>query len=296
MDERDSMSLLEAWFLAWRHRWLVFGISSVAVALALVFVLTVTPRFRAEVLLKPSDNRSQSGFSSQMGGLGGLGGLASLAGLNLGADTSAESVAVLSSREFAAVFIQDQNLVPVLFANKWDATQNRWKDSRVEDQPDIRDAVKYFNQNIRNVQEDKKTGFVRMTIEWTDPKVAADWANLLVVRVNETMRNRALVEAEANVAFLKQELTSADVLPLQQSIARVLENELQKLMFAKSNRDYAFKVLDRAEPPRRKFFPQRTLIVISAFLFGVATAVTFILIRHQVRIAHKLHQDPRPGA
>ena len=276
----DPVGLIESWFIVWRHKWLVVASVLLAAGVALAYVLTADSWYRAEVLLKPVDNRSSQGL---LGSLAQLGGLASLAGLNLSGGNTAEPLAVLTSHEFTSAFIDQQNLLPVLFRKKWDAVNKRWKSSDVEDQPDVRDGVKFFDRKVRSVEEDRKTGLVRMYVEWTDPKVAADWANLLVAQVNETMRDRALTEAEANVAYLKQELASSNVITLQQSIGRVLESELQKLLLAKGNKEYAFKILDHAQPPKWRSSPQRSLIVGSAAFCGFAVAVIFLLLRAAVR-------------
>jgi uncharacterized protein involved in exopolysaccharide biosynthesis len=212
-----------------------------------------------------------------LGSLGGLGGLASLAGINLGTGNSAEAMAVLVSREFTAAFLEDQNIMPQLYPNRWDAVQGRWKPSIFFDAPDIRDATQRFSKSIRTVQEDRKTGFVTMSIEWTDPKIAADWANLLVERLNERMRSNALVEAETNVSYLKQEIASSNVVPMQQSIGRVLEAELQRLMLAKATQEYSFKIIDHAIPPRRRSWPRGIIVAPIALLLGVAASVFYVL-------------------
>ena len=68
-------------------------------------------------------------------GIGGalrsqFGGLAALAGVDLGSGGGRkdESIATLSSLGFARDFIVAENLLPVLFADKWDAAANRWRD------------------------------------------------------------------------------------------------------------------------------------------------------------------------
>jgi uncharacterized protein involved in exopolysaccharide biosynthesis len=279
-ERYESINLIEAWFVVWKYKWWVLATSALCAGISLVYVFTAASWYRADVLLQPMDNKSSQGLPNALSALGGL---ASLAGLNFSSGNSAEAVAVLTSHEFTAAFIEEQHLLPVLFHKKWDATNKRWKSPDPREQPDTRDAVKFFDTTVRSVQEDKKTGFIRMYIEWTDPQVAATWANLLVARVNETMRNRALAEADANVTYLKQELASSSVITLQQSIGRVLESELQKLMLAKANKEYAFKILDHAQPTKWRSSPQRSLIVASAAVFGCAIAVIFLLARNAIR-------------
>ena len=50
---------------------------------------------------------------------------------------------------------------------------------------------------MRRVSEDRKTGLVTLSIQWKDSVVAANWANAVVMRLNEAI-NKAL----ASPAFI----------------------------------------------------------------------------------------------
>lgn len=291
-DLDESLDLFQVAALVWNHKCAVFLVTTACIALASAYVFTAKERFRAEVLLRPADTKSAPGIS---GALGGLGGLASLAGINIGVGNTAEPIAVLSSREFTAAFLEDQNLLPVLFPSRWDSANKHWKPSWLSGLPDVRDGVRYFDKNIRTVREDKKTGFVTLSIEWTDPNVAANWANMLVERVNERMRNRALAESELNVAYLKQELASSNIVSLQQSIGHVLETELQKLMLAKATKEYSFKVIDHAEPSKWRSSPRRFLVIGASFILGLASSVFYIVARHGKRRSTKKWDVEKSG-
>jgi uncharacterized protein involved in exopolysaccharide biosynthesis len=142
----------------------------------------------------------------------------------------------------------------------------------------VRDAVKFFDENVRGVYEDARTGLVTLSVEWKDPSIAAEWANILVKRLNERMRGRALAEAEANVTFLQSEMGSTSIVSLQQSIGRLLEGELQKLMLARGNEEFAFRVIDKAEPPKRRSKPKRALLVILATVLGGVIATLAVVL------------------
>jgi uncharacterized protein involved in exopolysaccharide biosynthesis len=62
-----------------------------------------------------------------------------------------------------------------------------------------------------------------------------------------------------------------------------MESELQKLMLARGNEEFAFRVIDRAQVPNERFSPRRTLLVAMATFVGGMMAVVFILIRHALR-------------
>ena len=277
--ERDTIDVFELLSIVWSRRWFVVCVTAFTVALSVLYIFVTRDTYRVDVLLKPTDLKSSlGGYASQ----GALGGLANLAGINLNSSTSAEPIAVLTSREFTRAFLEEQNLLPVLYARRWDASKNQWKPSLLFPPPDIRDAIDLFNRKIRTVQEDRKTGFVIMTVQWRDPNLAATWANMLVDRLNERMRSRALEEATANVTYLKQELASSDLVSLQQSVGRVLESEIQRLMLARATKEYSFKVIDHAVPPKRPSWPKPAVIIPIAFLLGASISIFYVLVRQAI--------------
>jgi uncharacterized protein involved in exopolysaccharide biosynthesis len=106
-----------------------------------------------------------------------------------------------------------------------------------------------------------------------------------VIRLNERLRERALQEAETNVAFLQTELGQTSVVTLQQSIGRLLESELQKLMLARGNEEFAFRVIDAASPPKERVRPKRALIAVVGTMLGGMLAVFGVFLLHAVRSA-----------
>jgi uncharacterized protein involved in exopolysaccharide biosynthesis len=97
------------------------------------------------------------------------------------------------------------------------------------------------------------------------------------------MRMRALKDAEENVQYLRTELDSTSLVMLQQSIGRLLETEMQKLMLAKGNEEFAFRVIDRAQPPNTRSRPYRSLIVAVATMVGGMAGVLLVLLRHSLK-------------
>ena len=273
-DAAGDASLLDLWIILWRRKWWIVGLTSLFIALSIPYAYMQVEWYRANVLLAPSEKKSTSGITGQ------LGGLAALAGVTVGGD-NAESLAILQSREFAAAFIEEQNLLTVLYADKWDPQSRSW----ITVEPDMRDAVEYFNKNVTSVNKDSTSGLVTLMVQWTDPQLAAAWADLLVRQLNEHLRQRALVEAESNVAYLQSELSKTNVMTLQQSIGRLLEAELQKVMLARGNEEFAFRVIDKAQVPKKRFKPNRTLIVVLAAFLGGMLSVLIVFASHAVRTA-----------
>ncbi len=95
-----------------------------------------------------------------------------------------ESLTVLQSEALTEKYISSHNLLPVLYANQWDRGKNTWRSSDVAKVPTLWKANRFFKK-IRSVSTDAKTGMITMTIKWTDPVLAASWANDLVALTNE---------------------------------------------------------------------------------------------------------------
>jgi uncharacterized protein involved in exopolysaccharide biosynthesis len=271
--EVDLLDLLRA---LWRSKWLILAATLCFTALGVAYALVATKWYRAEVVLLPVENDPTSRVVSQFGGL------ASLVGVNLGGSNEAESLAVLRSRDLALQFIRKHQLMPVLFADKWDAARKGWIGPQAK-WPDERDAMVMFDKRVRRVVQDRKTGLVAVSMQWKDPAVAASWANAFVVDVNERLRERTITKAQANVEFLRAQIAATDLVALQQPVGRLLELELQKLMLAKNSAQYAFTVVDEARIPKRPESPRKKLAVIGAFCLGFLLSALYVILRHQFK-------------
>jgi len=272
-----QLTLDELLELTWRRRLLVIACVLVFAALAAAASFVMTPRWRAQVVIVPVKGDDMRGVLSSA--LGQLGGLASLAGLGAsGGGNKEENLQFLSSRGFLASFIEEEQLLPVLFAKKWDATQGRWIVDDPDDVPTIADGVRYMDTKVRSVQEERRTGIVTLSIVWKDPVVAARWANLMVERANRDLRARAVRDAEASKAYLNAELGKTDVVELRQSIYRLLENQIKTIMLASVRPDYAFRIIDPAVPPDldEKIRPKRTVMTVLGALAGGVFALLVI--------------------
>ena len=286
-----TMGIRELWDILWRSRFFIISVTAVFALSAVAYALLAQQWFKAETVLVPA-KRNQA----LPGQLGGLAGLANLAGVNIGDKTdTTESLAVLQSNDFVREFIKERKLLPVLYADEWDGAHNRWKSDDPEDWPDIRDAVKFFRKAILQVVEDRKTGLVTVSVEWKDRETAAEWANTLVARLNERMRERVQAESETNAKFLREELANTTIATLQVSLSRLLENELQTLMLARGNPEFAFRVVDRASPPKLRDRPKRTLLVAVATLGGGILAVIVALLVSAIRRSAPGKRAADPG-
>ena len=242
---------------------------------------TIKPVYRASVLLISASAERSSMSGSLSSALGQLGGLASLAGINVGNSDAAteESLAVLRSCDFTGSFISDKQIMPVLFASRWDTATGKWKGSESE-QPTLSNACKYFGSKVRAVSQDKKTGLITLSIDWIDRNKAAEWTNDLVLRLNNEMRSRAIAQADASIGFLEKELATTSVLEVREAINRLIEAQVKQRMLANVTQGFAFRVVDRAMVPDANdpVKPNKLLLLVLGPLVGFAVGIMFVLL------------------
>jgi uncharacterized protein involved in exopolysaccharide biosynthesis len=274
VDDRVDVRALIAKIRA-RRSWLVASVLAFA-ALFSAAALLLTPTYRASTILIPA----KSNKDTLSGAAAGLGGVASLVGISLGGSDSLteEALAVLKSRQFTEKFINDRQLMPVLYPKKWDARSGRWNVDE-NHQPSPAKAYRYFDKKIRSIIQDKKTGLVTLNIDWTDRMAAADWANELVQRLNLEMRQRETARAESAVGYLEKELANTNTVATREAMGRLIEAQVKQRMYAVVTQEFAFRIIDRAMPPDHddRFFPPRVPLFVSGPFVGLLMGILWIL-------------------
>lgn len=283
-EHGDEIDLREVFATLWRGKLVITAITLCVVATAVCITFAFDKRYDAAVVFTAVPDNGTSGSLGGGGGLGAqLGGLASLAGLSLsGNERKAEFLAVLQSQSLAERFITENNLLPVFFKDDWDSVLSQWENQ--EDAPTLWEAGQYFKKKVRRLTTDNKTGISTLTISWTDPSVASAWANQLLAMANEYVRSRAISEAEGNIDYLNEQLSKTTVVAVQNSITRLLENEINRAMLARAGQEYAFRVIDPAVKPDRASFPNRKLFAALGFVLGLLVSVAVVLIRDALSV------------
>lgn len=284
-----------------RRNWrLAVAVLAVCVAAAVVLAFALPSYWRVEETLMPVTRSSGGGLNlgSLAGLAGGLGGLGSVLGRpSSGQD---EALAMLNSRELFDNYARRENLLPILFASKWDAVNRRWRVSGANI-PTLRRGYRLFNRGIRDVDLDRRSGIVTFSITWKDRALAMKWARDLVDLTNAQMRAHAMAEAERNIRYLDATMHKAgsdnDSNQLTSAISSAYEHALQDYMFAQGQPEFAFRIIDPPTYPddRERVWPQRLVFVLLGLVLGSILAVCVVHVR-EWWTGRRLTPAARPSA
>ncbi|MDF2177501.1 Wzz/FepE/Etk N-terminal domain-containing protein [Aliiglaciecola sp. CAU 1673] len=277
------------------HKWKIVIFSSLVAMLAAIGTLFIENTYRSVTVLKQVKSDGElSGLQSMASQFGGL---ASLAGINLqeSEDDSTLSLSILKTRQFVLEFINENDLAIPLIAGKawsWEKRsfiidEDLYKNGewRIESndgsfrEPNQTELFDAFN-DIFSVNQDVETGLIKLSIESYSPSLAAVWLSLIVDKINLVMKENALKESEAKIAYLEEKIRNTDLSSIKSVFSQLIENELQRKMLLDTKEQYVLKTIDPPYIPDEKFKPLRAVIVILIFVGAVILSSVVVLYRY----------------
>jgi uncharacterized protein involved in exopolysaccharide biosynthesis len=281
-EESAEISIRDYWEVV-RSRWvlilsatLVFGIA------AGIYAFTAPPKYRIEVLLAPSGEDADIAMRALSGQLGALSGLMRLSP-NLTSRNSTAAIATLLTPSFLRSFVEERDLLPILFKDRWNESTGAWSTGWFGSVPTLDTAYEKRTREVIDLRQDKDTGFWTLEVVWTDPGQAAEWATELVAEVNDHVRARDRVDAERAIKYLGDQADKTSNVGIRGAIFALIEAQMKKEMLARVKQDYALIVLGPAVVPSEENFvyPNRRLTIGFGLLGGMSlgVAAAFLLSR-----------------
>ena len=257
-----------------RRHWRLFAVLFAAcVATATVLAFVSPSYWRVEITVMPvTSNNSVNIGSALAGGLAGLSGLGALLGRP--ATNQDEAMAVLRSRELFDAYATRK--IFCLFFTPTNGTPARGNGPCPRRGfPPCAQAFKLFDGKVRDIDLDRRSGILTLSITWKDRVLAAQWARDLIDLTNSQLRQRAIEDAQRNMTYLNAEMRKTGADGAQNALTAALANsydrELQNYMSAKGQPDFAFRVIDAPTIPddRERVFPKRRLFVALGAVLGL---------------------------
>jgi uncharacterized protein involved in exopolysaccharide biosynthesis len=264
-----------------RDRKLIIIIACIFTLISGVGAYFQVKQYKGQVLFSVVTDEQHGGGAGAM--MSQFGALASMAGVSIGGQSQKfEAIALLQSRFLTEMFIQQNDLLPVLFPKLWDAKAKRWITNDPKAIPDLWKGDAVFKK-IRSVVQDPKTELVTFSITWPDPELAANWANGLVALTNRQSRDRVLATSDRHIAYLRVQAEKAQLVPVQEALSNLMEGEYKQAMLAGDNDEYSLKVIDPAVVPESPSSLRRAFIVLGGLLGGLFVGCFFVFLRSSWR-------------
>jgi LPS O-antigen subunit length determinant protein (WzzB/FepE family) len=287
----DEINLLELIKVLWVDKYKIIAITSIFAVLSVSYALSIENKFKAEVLLVPS--QSQSGGLA--GAIGQLGGLASLAGVNIASGETSEveiAIHIAKSWGFISNFVSENNLSVEVGAlvgwNKetnelvynedlYDPVNNVWL--LEGGPPSDFQLFKYFADK-KEITEDKMTGLVSVSVDSLSPHLAKKWLDLYVASINEHMQQRKVTEVARNIKYLEIQLDKNENKEMQKVLYSIIGEQIKNKMVTEASPDYVFVPAGPSMLPQEKFYPKRAMISIWGTTLGGMLSVIYFLAKH----------------
>ena len=201
--------------------------------------------------------------------------------------TGDEIIGLIQGRAFIYKFIQDNQLLPVLFEKDWNKDKKVWEPTLMHrwiygDTISLWDGYTKFS-SILDVETDEETGLTTITVQWTDAKLAVEWANKMVAALNSQLREQAIQESEAILTQLQTQLNKTSAVELKLALFGLMETQMANITSAKVYPEFAMKVLDHAVIPDDQAIPYFQLILILVCIFlGLVFSLSLVLLLHTI--------------
>jgi len=298
-DFDNEMDLQEIFYVLLEGKWIIVSVTAFVSIIGVIFSLSLPNIYESKALLVPVN--SSSGIS---GALGSYSGLAGLAGISLpsGGDegNSAQAIKKINSLSFFENNILTNIYLPDLMAFKswnsktntvafdesiYDTSSNTWiRDFSYPQQqiPSTQESFEVFKTQHLILSEDKKSGFITLSIKHQSPFVAKQWTELVVNEVNAFYRQKDKSESKKAVSYLNQQISITGLSEIKQVIAQLLQEETKKLTLIEANQFYVFDYIDPPAVMEKKSEPKRAFICILSALLGGLLSILLVFIRHYV--------------
>jgi uncharacterized protein involved in exopolysaccharide biosynthesis len=252
-----------------QRKWIVLIAIIVGAGVGVVAAALTNRAWRSEVILVIAKSDEESGGLSGLGNE--LGGISALAGISLPTDAArTEYLATLKSNGLVRNFLLQGTAAvdfcrPKIIECPDPAT---WKGGPPE--VTLYRMARKFQRSVLNVEEDKITGLIKVSVTWIDPVIASQWANGIVALANKHLQERAEDEARRRVNYLSDAVQKTDLVPLRDAVSRLMEGQVKTEMLAETRPDYAFRVVDAARPSARydSVKPQWAIMIAGGAVLG----------------------------
>lgn len=297
-DFYDEINLRELFYVLLEGKWIIVFLTAFVSIIGVIYSLALPNIYQSKTILVAVN--SSNSISSALRSYSGLAGFA---GISLPSDgdvsNSTKAIEKISSLSFFKNNILPNIHLPDLMAvkswnsktntlvfddNIYDTNNNSWIIDFSDPQKQIPSAQKsylVFKQHL-SISNDRKSGFITLSIKHQSPFVAKQWVEMIVNEVNTFYKQKDKSQSEKAVSYLNQQISMTSLSEIKQVLAQLIQEETKKLTLIEANQYYVFDYIDPPAVMEKKSEPKRALICILSALLGAMLSIILVLIRHYI--------------
>lgn len=254
-------------------------------------------KYSSTALYSVNNNSSESMLA---GAARQYGDVASMIGLNLPSssqDKSSYAFELLLSKDIIRSLLDDENIKPKLMAidyydrdtkklvldeSIYNQETNIWKRKAPKNRETVPSYLEIYDEVIKDslrINQDVKTGFIRISFEHISPIFASEFISKLVEEANEYSRVNDLEKAISAISYLEKELALTNNNNIKNSINSLIESNLNIKVLANTNKDYLLNPIDPPFISEVRSSPNRINIAIIGFLLGLTFSALIVVFR-----------------
>ena len=295
-QEYIEIDLRALFSILWKRKIIIIIFTSIFAVSSVFYALSIPNYYNSTALFNVIQDE-QSGFDSLASQYGGL---ASMAGIDIPQTSTKDKASLvmqtIQSREFMKHLITFDGVLEGIIAtkdfdksskkivydeNSFDSVSRKWVREvkyPFNQTPSYLEAHEEFIKNMLEVKQDRKSGFITVSIEHISPIFAFNLLEIIIEEVNKIIKDHDLKESTMAIDYLNEQASIISSTNLQKSINNLYESQLRKKMLANIRDEYIINVIDEPFVPEKKIGPTRSIICILITLIGGILSVLYVLI------------------
>ena len=296
----DEIDLKEIFDLLFREKKIIMLITFFISVVGVVYSLLLPNIYQSTSILVPSGASSNISRSLQA-----YSGLASIANMSIPVPGENDDNSKKAQIKIQSLSFFEKNFLPNIFLpdlmafRSWNPKSNSIEyNKRIYDQssenwirdysypkksiPSSQESFEVFIENHLSLNEDKKTGFITISIKHQSPFIAKKWNEILINEVNAYYRQKDKSESIDVVNYLNEQILLTSFSEVKEAIAQLLQEETQKLALIEAKQSYVFDFIDPPAVMEKKSEPIRAIICILFSTIGVLFSIFFVIIKNYV--------------
>ena len=286
-DKNIDINLNEFFSVLYNKKGLIFILTTIFACVSVAYSLNLPNIYKSKaVLASVSSSDSMSSMPQSLSSAASMMGFG-MSGYSNSSKTQEAIKRIKSFDFFNNYFLPRVKLEDIVAVESWDSEKNEiiyasslydpekkmWVSNKTKPTP--REAYQIYIDNL-SVTLDAQ--FIDISIIHKSPLIAKKWLDLIIININESMREIDKINSENAILFLNESLKNTNVQSLKIVISNLLESQMKTLMLAESNESYVLTIIDSPFIPEKQFYPNRALICILGTVLGFILGIFISLI------------------